>query len=141
MENEYQDITHTVLNDIEVKDFINTLKQLKSSSEDYDIAVSNINNLKIKPIYMLLFAKEITGSKRKDFMKAFPRVDWPNAHELTYRELYNTVKVRMNDRPYSGDKENVQKIFTYLLATNISNSITDINTFDFIDKINIELKW
>ena len=47
----------------------------------------------------------------------------------------------MNNRPYSGDKENVQKIFTYLLGTNISNTITDINTFDFIDKINIKLKW
>ena len=138
---EYVDINHIELNNMDIKDFINTLAQLKSSSEDYDIAVSNINNLKVKPIYMLLFAKEITGGRRKDFMKAFPRVDWPDAQDFTYRKLYQTVKLKMNNRPYSGDKENVQKIFTYLLGTNISNTITDINTFDFIDKINIKLKW
>jgi hypothetical protein len=136
-----EDINHRVLNDMKIEDFINTLLQLKSSSEDFDIAISNINNLKVKPIYMLLFAKQIIGEKRKDFMKAFPRVDWPDAQELTYKELYNTVRVNMDNRPYTGDKENVQKIFTYLLGTDISSSITNIKTFDFIDKINIELKW
>lgn len=136
-----EDINKRVLNDMEIDNFINTLKQLKGSSEDYDIAVSNLNNLNIKPIYMMLFAKELVGSTRAQFMKDFPRVSWPDANEFTYKELYTKVKHRMNARPYTGDKKNVQAIFTYLLSKNIHNNITSIDTFKFINNINIELTW
>ena len=115
-----------------LEDFINTLKQLKGDTADFVIAVSNIHNLQVDSIYKLLFAKELTGSRRKDFIKEFPTVDWPNPDKFTYKALYHECKKR---------KLEVQEVFTYLLSTNINNSITDINTFDFIDNIKVQLKW
>ena len=39
-----------------LENFINTLKQLKGDTADFEIAVSNIHNLEVDSIYKLLFA-------------------------------------------------------------------------------------
>ena len=115
-----------------LENFINTLKQLKGDTADFEIAVSNIHNLEVDSIYKLLFAKELTGSRRRDFIKEFPTVDWPGADKVTYQAVYHEGK----NRNLEGQEED-----TYLLSTNINNSIIDINTFDFIDNIKVKLKW
>ena len=44
---------------METQDFINTLNQLKATDEDFEIAVSNLKNLKVDDIYIIMLGKEL----------------------------------------------------------------------------------
>ena len=104
-----------------LEQFTNTLQTLKGTEEDYEIAISNLRNLNVDSIYILLLGKELVSSRRAEFMKAFP-----------YKALYNECKRRKLD---------VQEIFTYLISTNIKDTILSTDTFGFVDDVKIKIKW
>ena len=115
-----------------IKELDNTLQMLKGSDEDFQIAVSNIRNLKLDNVYILLLGKELVREERTRFIKEFAELDWPKSGEFTYKDLYNMVKDNDN---------NAQEVFTHFLTKTIHESILKINSFDFIDNFKIEVKW
>ena len=68
----------------------------------------------------------------ESFMKAFPSVEWAVGKDFTYKALYNECKRRKLD---------VQEIFTYLISTNIKDTILSTDTFGFVDDVKIKIKW
>jgi len=115
-----------------LEQFTNTLQTLKGTEEDYEIAISNLRNLNVDSIYILLLGKELVSSRRAEFMKAFPSVEWATGKDFTYKALYNECKRRKLD---------VQEIFTYLISTNIKDTILSTDTFGFVDDVKIKIKW
>ena len=115
-----------------LEQFSNTLQTLKGSIEDYEIAVSNIRNLKPDPIYILLLGKELVGDTRSKFIKEFPDINWAAGKDFTYKALYAECKRRGLE---------VKEIFTYLISTNIKETILSTDTFTFVDDVKIEIKW
>ena len=48
-----------------LEQFTNTLQTLKGTQEDYEIAISNLRNLNVDSIYILLLGKELVNSSKK----------------------------------------------------------------------------
>tara|TARA_R100000315_G_C5204488_1_gene120689 strand:+ start:354 stop:716 length:363 start_codon:yes stop_codon:yes gene_type:complete len=115
-----------------IKELDNTLQMLKSTEEDFNIAVSNIKNLDLDPVYILLLGKELVTTQRENYIKEFPHINWPQADEFTYKALYNMLREK--------DK-NAQDVFTHFLTKTLSENVLKINSFEFIENFKIKVKW
>ena len=117
---------------METQDFINTLNQLKATDDDFEIAVSNLKNLKVDDIYIIMLGKELIFDKRKEFIKEFPTVTWPEGNNFTYRVIHSYIKER---------NDSTKDIFTYMVSKSISDGIVDIEQFNFVESIKVNLRW
>jgi len=82
---------------ITIDDFFSIVSLLNGSNEDYQIAVSNLENLKFKDekIINLLFTKALFLDKRTRFVKSNK-----NDPMLIGRNLFNHIKANGNNKLY-----------------------------------------
>jgi len=113
------------------EDFKNIQALLNGAPDDYEIAISNIKNMKPHEIFILLLGKELVTGKRSEFIKEFPEINWPEGKDFTYKALYKTCK---NMPP------EVQELFTDLISKTIYKSFLS-ETFEFVETLKIKIKW
>ena len=116
---------------MEKEDFKNIQALLNGAPDDYEIAISNIKNMKPHEIFILLLGKDLVNEKRSNFIKEFPEINWPEGKDFTYKALYKTCK---NMPP------KVQEVFTDIISRQIYKSFL-CETFEFVEELKIEIKW
>ena len=116
---------------MEKEDFKNIQALLNGAPDDYEIALSNIKNMKPHEIFILLLGKDLVSEKRANFIKEFSAINWPEGKDFTYRALYKRCK---NMPP------KVQEVFTDIISRQIYNGYL-CETFEFVEELKIEIKW
>ena len=112
------------------EDFKNIQALLNGAPDDYEIAISNIKNMKPHEIFILLLGKDLVTEKRSKFIKEFPEINWPEGKDFTYKALYQICK---NMPP------EVQELFTDIISKTIHGYYSE--TFAFVETLKVEIKW
>tara|TARA_B100000497_G_scaffold82149_1_gene91603 strand:- start:1990 stop:2421 length:432 start_codon:yes stop_codon:yes gene_type:complete len=140
--------------EFKTSDFIG-IKQLLNSSveEDISVGLSNIDNLNLDPIYVLLLAKmapkntrEKILEKNKDILelelfseyKVTLDRRWGSpiqAVDLSWDKLYNTISSH-----YTNDLE-AKKIFKSQFDNEWVSTIREVVKFPWIDDIKLDITW
>jgi hypothetical protein len=139
--------------EIETKEFKNLKNMLLSSDEDFEVAIQNLNNLKLKPIYSILLAKNLSLEKRKDFFdklidsatttyfekfkKSFKRrygQDYESI-DLSWKTIYLKIK-----EDYTNDEE-VKEAFKFAFANEFKEGLIMTSDWDFINDVELNITW
>lgn len=90
------------MNQVTIDDFFSIVSLLDGSHEDFQIAVSNLNNLKFKDkeIVDLLFAKALSLDTRTRFLNCNTVKVKKNDPLLIGRNLFNHIKSNGNVKLY-----------------------------------------
>ncbi len=140
--------------EFKLSDFIG-IKQLLNSSveEDVSVGLSNIDNLNMDPIYILLLAKmapKNTRDKILDTNKNIFELDTFNEYnvtlerrwgspieavDLSWDKLYNTISSH-----YANDLE-VKKIFKSQFDNEWISTIREVVKYPWIDDIKLNITW
>ncbi len=144
-----------VLNTIKLPEFIALKKMLNSQTEeDVNVAIENIKNLELDPLYILLLVKQcgihtrntvlekfdshiFSDPKFGEFKKEVQRYWGTNTTVVdnSWENLYRTIMV------YYHNDENVKKIFSTMFDAEIQVAIKSVIDYSFVDTINIKVKW
>jgi|TARA_R110000796_G_scaffold38476_5_gene96761 hypothetical protein len=89
------------MNDITLKEFFLIRDLLNGSNEDYQIAISNLNNLEFndKTIVDLLLTKSLFLEKRKRFLNG-SQIDFKSNDLLIGINLFNYIKKNSSKTTY-----------------------------------------
>jgi|TARA_R110000787_G_scaffold38196_9_gene96485 hypothetical protein len=89
------------MNDITLKEFFLIRDLLNGSDEDYQIAISNLNNLEFndKTIVDLLLTKSLFLEKRKKFLNG-SQIDFKSNDLLIGINLFNYIKKNSSKTTY-----------------------------------------
>lgn len=90
------------MKNITINDFFSISSLLKGSPEDFQIAISNLDNLKFKDKYIvdLLFTKSLSLEKRTAFLNC-GTVDIKRFDTLLIgKNLFNYIKANGNNKLY-----------------------------------------
>lgn len=141
-----------VINSLSIPEFINLKKMLLSTEEDKAIAVSNLKNMEIDPVYIVLLIKQCRLDDRKHLTdefndifsnKEFSRLSktinhWSGSStilDLSWDKLYSVIKEH-----YNSDM-NVKTIFEHEFKKDWLGNIIKGTTWTFVDDIQLKLKW
>lgn len=137
---------------LDLKTYKQLKKMLKSTDEDFQIAVENIKNIEISSIATTLLAKHLVYGKRADFLAEFKeritlslagdqmpqdkngREDRILDIDLSWESLFPKLKESPHLTDF--DKELVEHEINEL----ISETLKTLD-YKFIKHIKIELKW
>lgn len=140
--------------EFKTSDFIG-IKQLLNSSveEDISVGLSNIDNLNLDPIYVLLLAKMAPKNTREKILERNKDIlelelfseykvtldrRWGSpiqAVDLSWDKLYNTISSH-----YTNDLE-VKKIFKSQFDNEWVSTIREVVKFPWIDDIKLDITW
>jgi|14_taG_2_1085336.scaffolds.fasta_scaffold00146_25 hypothetical protein len=140
--------------EFKISDFIG-IKQLLNSSvkEDVSIGLSNIDNLNLDPIYVLLLAKMAPKETREKILEINKDIlelelfseykvtlerRWGSpiqAVDLSWDKLYNTISSH-----YTNDLE-AKKIFKSQFDNEWISTIREVVKFPWIDDIKLNITW
>ena len=113
-----------------LEEFKITRKQLHATDEDFELALENIDNLKLSQNIKILFCKDLSFNRRHRFRERFKLT--LEEREMSTGEMFETIK--------STGTENEKSMFTYLVEDNIQKGFFN-GGFDFLNKLKIDLKW
>lgn len=140
--------------EFKTSDFIG-IKQLLNSSveEDISVGLSNIDNLNLDPIYVLLLAKMAPKNTREKILERNKHIlelelfseynvtldrRWGSpiqAVDLSWDKLYNTISSH-----YTNDLE-AKKIFKSQFDNEWISTIREVVKFPWIDDIKLNMTW
>ena len=140
--------------EFKTSDFIG-IKQLLNSSveEDISVGLSNIDNLNLDPIYVLLLAKMAPKDTREKILERNKDIlelelfseykvtldrRWGSpiqAVDLSWDKLYNTISSH-----YTNDLE-AKKIFKSQFDNEWISTIREVVKFPWIDDIKLNMTW
>lgn len=140
--------------EFKTSDFIG-IKQLLNSSveEDISVGLSNIDNLNLDPIYVLLLAKMAPKDTREKILERNKHIlelelfseykvtldrRWGSpiqAVDLSWDKLYNTISSH-----YTNDLE-AKKIFKSQFDNEWISTIREVVKFPWIDDIKLNMTW
>lgn len=140
--------------EFKISDFIG-IKQLLNSSveEDVSVGLSNIDNINLDPIYILLLAKmapkqtreKILENKKSIFeLEIFSEYKvtldrkWGSpveAIDISWDRLYNTISSH-----YTNDLE-VKKVFKSQFDNDLISTIYEVVKYPWIDDIKLNITW
>lgn len=126
-----------------IPEYIHIVNMLQASEEDFEVATSNIKNLMDESpewdVLLKLMYKELVFSKRYAFSRKFElnldvsskliNYNDPLSYASMYKEIKSLEKVDVN----------LKALFTYVISNIISK--TNTTAYDFIDDVNIKIKW
>lgn len=140
-------------NKINLLDFNALKKILKSeSTEDVEIAYSNIKNLDLDGVYILMLAKVSSIKVRKVLLEDYNSLISDNKFEairktdtkamfhkelidLSWNNIYHIIS-----KYYTEDKD-LRELFEFQFNNEILNTIKMINEYKFMESLNIKIKW
>lgn len=119
---------------ISVKELVELEHMLNGSSEDYEVAISNIKNLDLKTIYITLLYKNIDSSKKHKFLEEFD-MNTVRFIKYSFNSIYNTIA---NDESLIED--NILKdYFKYSIERLITDSFAHLS-LPILEQ-SIKIKW
>jgi|19_taG_2_1085344.scaffolds.fasta_scaffold16576_4 hypothetical protein len=117
-----------------------TLKMLRSSGDDFELACSNLKNSDVTSVALLILAKELLFSKRSQFIDKFGnRI----AAIYTYTDMnlnysWHSIFEQINQTALTKlEKELVSDI----IEDTILKTLKSYSEFDFIKSLDITLDW
>lgn len=121
-----------------VEEYSQIVKMLLASEEDFEVAMSNIDNLrddsKEWDIIMKLLYKELTFSRRHTFNSKFSIIgSWYTSDVFTYRNLYEEI------RNFPDAEINLKDIFHYVVRNEFNETLS--GAYEFIDNVKINIVW
>ena len=118
-----------------IPEYIHIVNMLQASNEDFEVATSNIRNLMDESpewdILLKLMYKELVFSKRYAFSSEF-KLAAPDSKLINYNDPFSYAS--MYRKIKSLEKDNV-----YIISNIISK--TNTTAYDFIDDVNVKIKW
>ena len=144
-----------VLNTIKLPEFISLKKMLSSDTdEDRNVALENIKNLELDPLYILMLAKQCGVYTRNLILEKFDSYIFKDPNFLNYKK---EVQRRWGNNPtvvdiswenlhrtiteHYSDDDNAKKIFTTMFDAEIQVAIKTVIDYYFVDNINVKVKW
>ena len=115
---------------MDLEEFKITKKQLHATEEDFELALENIDNLKLSQNIKILFCKDLSFNKRHRFRERFKLT--LEEREMSTGEMFETIKSTGTDAEKS--------MFTYLVEESIEKGFFN-GGFDFLNKLKVDLKW
>lgn len=119
---------------ISITETLELERMLNAGAEDYEIAVSNIKNLDLHPVYVMLLSKNLNSYKRRDFLNSFG-IDSINLAALSFDNLYDKVKVN----PELIQDEVLKEYFYHSIKKLVTQSL-DALSLPLLD-VSIKIKW
>ena len=113
-----------------LEEFKITRKQLHATEEDFELALENIDNLKLSQNVKVLFCKDLSFNRRYKFRERFELT--LEEREMSTGEMFETIKSTGTDTEKS--------MFTYLVEDDIQKGFFN-GDFNFLNKLKLDLKW
>lgn len=144
-----------VINTIKLPEFISLKKMLSSDTEeDINVALENIKNLELDPLYILMLAKQCRVYTRNLILDKFDSYIFNDPNFFNYKK---EVMQRWGNNPtvvdiswenlhktimeHYSDDDNAKKIFTTMFDAEIQVAIKTVIDYYFVDNINVKIKW
>ena len=145
----------TLPSTIKLPEFISLKKMLSSDAEeDRNVALENIKNLELDPLYILMLAKQCGVYTRNLILEKFDSYIFNDPNFLNYKK---EVQRRWGNNPtvvdiswenlhrtiteHYSDDDNAKKIFTTMFDAEIQVAIKTVIDYYFVDNINVKVKW
>ena len=93
---------------ISFEDLLLIEKMLNTTNDDYELAISNINNLELDNVYIHLLSKNIRSSKRIQFLENC-NINTKELHKLSFESIYDIIR---SNKDYI-ESEDLKKYFYY----------------------------
>ena len=119
-------------NVITLEEFLKIEQMLKSTPDDFDLALETIKNLECTKIIVTLFGKELMHNKRKLFTDYFKDNVGMTLNLESWNKLFETIK------PYCSTQEE-KEIVEYLVNRDLGDIVK--NHHEFIKEVKLEIKW
>jgi len=126
---------------LDIKTYKELKKMLIASNEDFEIACSNIKNIDISNIAIVILAKCLIYGKRQVFVNKFEKcilsileIKDSSKIDLSWDNLFFRFSKNLNITDF--DKE----IINLELDTMVEEALQSLE-FTFINKVKLELKW
>lgn len=139
--------------EIEINEFKNLKNMLFSSDEDFEIAIENLNNLKLEPIYLIFLAKSLSLDKRKNFFdkltdsKAITYFEkFKKSFKRRYGQSYESIDLSWENiylkikKDYPNNDE-VKKMFESEFGYEFKEDVIGTSDWDFINDIELNVTW
>lgn len=126
-----------------IPEYIHIVNMLQASEEDFEVATSNIKNLMDESpewdTLLKLMYKELVFSKRYAFSREFEFNLDVGSKLINYNDPLSYASIYKNIKNLEKVDVNLQALFTYVISNLISK--TNKTAYDFIDDVNIKIKW
>jgi len=113
-----------------LEEFKITRKQLHATEEDFELALENIDNLKLSQNIKVLFCKDLSFNRRHRFRERFEIT--LEEREMSTGEMFETIK--------STGTDDEKSMFTYLVENDIKKGFFN-GDFNFMNELKLDLKW
>ena len=125
-----------------IPEYIHIVNMLQASNEDFEVATSNIRNLMDESpewdILLKLMYKELVFSKRYAFSSEF-KLAAPDSKLINYNDPFSYASMYRKIKSLEKDNVNLKALFNYIISNIISK--TNTTAYDFIDDVNVKIKW
>jgi hypothetical protein len=125
-----------------IPEYIHIVNMLQASEEDFEVATSNIKNLMDESpewdILLKLMYKELVFSKRYAFSKELLNLD-VGSKLINYNDPLSYATIYKKIKDLEKASVGLKALFTYVISNLISK--TNKTAYDFIDDVNIKIKW
>lgn len=119
---------------ISFEDLLLIEKMLNTTNDDYELAISNINNLELDNVYIHLLSKNIRSSKRIQFLENC-NINTKELHKLSFESIYDIIR---SNKDYI-ESEDLKKYFYYSVTKLVKSSLDSLELP--IDDITVKIKW
>lgn len=141
------------MNVLNISEYKELVKMIRSSKEDKNLAIENLKNLKIDNIYKIFVLKGAHLDDREYLLKElvflFEKDPFSNLYEtierqwgrkeinldLSWSALHDVIK-----KHYNAD-EDVKKLFELIFKSETESTIIKALNFDFVDNVETTIKW
>lgn len=124
-----------------IPEYIHIVNMLQASNEDFEVATSNIRNLMDEgpewDILLRLIYKELVFSKRYAFSSEFKLASASKL--INYNDPFSYASMYKKIKSLEKDNVNLKALFNYIISNIISK--TNTTAYDFIDDVNVKIKW
>ena len=125
-----------------IPEYIHIVNMLQASEEDFEVATSNIKNLMDESpewdILLKLMYKELVFSKRYAFSRELLNLD-VGSKLINYNDPLSYATIYKKIKDLEKASVSLKALFTYVISNLISK--TNKTAYDFIDDVNIKIKW
>lgn len=137
---------------LSLSDYYSLKQMLLSTDEDKTLAYSNIRNLSLEPIYIVLLTKELKLEDRAKMIEEFSDVfslnilsdlkttinNWhgnKNITDLSWNKIHSVIKAHYSDEWLA------KKIFEHEFKKEWFVQVVKSTTWDFIESVELKVRW
>ena len=138
---------------IDLEEYKNFKQMLNSTDEDQTVAIENLKNIECSFVYKLIILKSVSLEKRKkvldeidfffdkepfDLFRTEVKKTWGSpvkTIDLSWNTIYKFIK------DWCGDSKELHEFFEVVLKYETNEVILSSLDMEFIDNVEIKIKW